>query len=75
MSSPQPERNKVVISYRHDSSEYMNRFLDLSNRLRGEGIDCEIDQYEESPEDGRPRWTESRICPFTQTFCPPRLAH
>ena len=35
---------KVFISYSHDSPEHADRVLDLSNRLRGEGIDTVLDQ-------------------------------
>lgn len=47
---------KVFISYSHDSNEHRERVLDLSNRLRTDGIDCEIDQYNPAPEQGWPRW-------------------
>jgi hypothetical protein len=36
---------KVFISYSWDSPEHMDRVLKLSDRLRDEGIDCQIDQY------------------------------
>lgn len=52
---------KVFISYSHDSDAHMNRVFDLSERLRDEGIDCEIDQYETSPPGGWPRWTRNQI--------------
>jgi hypothetical protein len=43
---------KVFISYSHDSQEHKDRILALANRLRAGGIDCNIDQYEESPAEG-----------------------
>jgi SEFIR domain len=43
---------KVLISYSHDSPEHKDRVLVLSNRLRGEGIDCTIDQYLLVPPEG-----------------------
>jgi len=53
------KRNKfqydVFISYSHDSREHMDRVLELSNRLRADGIDCHIDQYEMSLPEGWPR--------------------
>jgi tetratricopeptide (TPR) repeat protein len=52
---------KVFISYTHDSPEHMDRVLELGNRLRIEGIDCQLDQYEMSPTEGWPRWTERQI--------------
>ena len=46
---------KVFISYSHDSDSHKDRVLDLSNRLRADGIDCWIDQYEPAPPEGWPR--------------------
>jgi tetratricopeptide (TPR) repeat protein len=39
----------------------MDRVLELSNRLRREGVDCWIDQYLRSPSEGWPRWCENQI--------------
>jgi hypothetical protein len=61
MSSPTSDHPKVFISYSHDSDEHINRVVDLSNRLRGDGIDCHIDQYEDSPSEGWPRWAINQI--------------
>ena len=52
---------KVFISYTHDSPEHKDAILTLSDRLRREGIDCTIDQYEQSPEEGWPRWCEKQV--------------
>lgn len=52
---------RVFISYSHDSPEHTNRILLLANRLRGDGVDCIIDQYEDSPETGWPKWCEQEI--------------
>lgn len=35
--------------------------MQLSNRLRTEGIGCNIDQYETSPHEGWPRWMTNQI--------------
>ncbi|NQT38006.1 MAG: tetratricopeptide repeat protein [Planctomycetes bacterium] len=51
----------VFISYSHDSSEHSERVLALSNRLREEGVDCQIDQYETSPPEGWPRWMNGQF--------------
>ncbi len=57
-----PEQNpKVFISYSHDSDEHKDRVLALSDRLRTDGIDCIIDQYETSPPEGWARWCERQI--------------
>lgn len=51
----------VFISYSHDSDEHKDRVHLLSEKLRLEGIDCHIDQYETSPAEGWPRWMRNRI--------------
>jgi hypothetical protein len=52
---------KVFISYSHDSPEHAERVLALSDKLRQDGIDCHIDQYEISPPEGWPRWMINHI--------------
>jgi hypothetical protein len=52
---------RVFISYSHDSSEHKDRVLALSDRLRREGVDCVIDQYEQSPEKGWPTWCAEQV--------------
>lgn len=51
----------VFISYSHDSPEHADRVLDLSDRLRHDGIECIIDQYETFPPDGWPKWMDKCI--------------
>jgi hypothetical protein len=55
MRSPHPDHPRVFISYSHDSPEHLDHVLELADRLRTDGIDCHIDQYEESPPEGWPR--------------------
>jgi SEFIR domain len=52
---------KIFISYSHDSPEHKARILALSDQLRQGGIDCGMDQYEESPEEGWPLWCERQV--------------
>lgn len=52
---------KVFISYSHQDAVYENKVLEFSNKLRSEGIDANIDLYEESPSEGWPRWMENQI--------------
>jgi len=61
MRSPHADHPRVFISYSHDSHEHLDRVLVLSDRLRADGIDCHIDQYEESPAEGWPRWMVNQI--------------
>ncbi len=52
---------RVFISYTHDTQGHMDRAWDLSERLRRDGVDCRIDQQEESPAEGWPRWCKHQI--------------
>ena len=53
---------KVFISYSHDSDDHKQTVLELSDRLRDEGIDCFIDQYVNgAPPEGWQRWMEEQI--------------
>jgi hypothetical protein len=52
---------EVFVSYSWDSEGHTKAVLALSNRLRGDGIDCVIDQYEVSPPEGWPRWMDRKI--------------
>ena len=52
---------RVFISYTHDSLEHIDRVWDLSERLRADGVDCCIDQQEESPPEGWPRWCRNQV--------------
>src|SRR5271165_6531873 len=52
---------KVLISYSHDSPEHEQHVLELANHLRGDGIDCTIDQYVVVPPEGWPRWMDKQI--------------
>ncbi|MEG4272646.1 MULTISPECIES: phosphorylase family protein [unclassified Microcoleus] len=52
---------KVFISYSHDSQEHKERILELADRFREDGIDCNIDQYEDSPAEGWQRWMLNQV--------------
>lgn len=56
MNSP-----RVFISYTHDSEAHKDRVYELSDRLRAEGVDCHLDQYEDSPPEGWARWMHNQI--------------
>jgi len=48
---------KVFISYSHDSPEHADRVVALANRLRAEGVEAILDQFEEfGPPEGWPHW-------------------
>jgi hypothetical protein len=53
--------DEVFVSYSWDSEHHMTAVLRFSNRLRSKGVDCVLDQYEESPPEGWPRWMDRKI--------------
>lgn len=55
------EHPKVFISYSHQNVEYENKILEFANHLRAEGIDANIDLYEEAPAEEWSRWMENQI--------------
>ncbi|MHC4355693.1 MAG: SEFIR domain-containing protein, partial [Planctomycetota bacterium] len=52
------EHPVVFISYSQDSDAHMDKVLALANKLRAEGIDAVLDQYEVSPAEGWPKWMD-----------------
>ncbi len=52
---------RVFVSYSHDSEQHADRVLALANRLRRDGIDCCLDQYEPHPPEGWPLWMERQV--------------
>lgn len=52
---------KVFISYSHDSQEHKKWVLELSTRLRNNGIDAIIDQFELQPGDDVPHFMETHL--------------
>ena len=52
-----PRAPRVFVSYSHETPAHRDRVLALCDRLRRDGIDAEIDQYEAAPPEGWPRWT------------------
>lgn len=52
---------KVFISYSHVDGKYEQQMLDFADRLRRDGIDANIDLYEDAPIEGWPRWMENQI--------------
>ena len=64
---------KVFISYSHDLQEHSECVSELSDQLRTDGIDCILDQYEDSPSEGFPRWMDRQIraADFVLMICTP----
>src|SRR5262245_41841355 len=54
-------RPRVFISYEHESAAHKRACFDLAERLRREGVNAWIDQYEEAPPEGVPRWISGQL--------------
>src|SRR6266404_4449714 len=54
-------KSVVFISYSHDSPKHQDAVLKLAQRLRGEGVFCDLDQFYEAPPEGWPRWMMNQI--------------
>jgi hypothetical protein len=52
---------RVFVSYTHDSAAHKQRVARLADQLRAEGIDCEIDLFEEAPPEGWPAWMARQL--------------
>jgi hypothetical protein len=55
------ESPSVFISYSHDSPGHETKVLALADRLREDGIDAVLDQYESFPAEGWPLWMERQV--------------
>jgi MinD-like ATPase involved in chromosome partitioning or flagellar assembly/tetratricopeptide (TPR) repeat protein len=66
--------NRAFISYSHDPPENEAKVLALANRLRGDGIDAVLDQYESFPTQGWALWTkeQARSARFVLIVCTER---
>ena len=49
----------VLISYSHDSPAHEARVLALADRLRDDGVDAILDQYESFPPQGWIKWMDA----------------
>lgn len=58
---PTDKNPKVFISYTHDSKEHLALVLEIANKFRSEGINVVLDQYEQSPPEGWPKWMDQNI--------------
>lgn len=58
---PRELSKNLFISYSHDSEKHKNAVLSICNKLRDHGIDSNIDQYEDAPDEGWPIWTMKQI--------------
>ena len=52
---------KTLISYAHEGASHDSRVLALADQLTRDGVQCDLDQYEEAPRQGWPSWIASKI--------------
>ena len=52
---------RTFISYSHDSLTHKQLVLGLADKLRDNGVNAFLDQYEQAPSEGWTRWMESQI--------------
>ena len=52
---------RVLISYSHDSDAHAQLVRQLADKLRGDGVDCVIDQYITNPSQGWPLWMDEQV--------------
>ena len=57
----QPWSPRVLISYSHDSPAHEARVLALADRLRDDGVDAILDQYEPFPPQGWIQWMNQQV--------------
>jgi hypothetical protein len=65
---------RIFISYSHDSDAHRALVLTLANRLRADGLNCQIDQYVNGfPPEGWQRWMETQVeqADFVLVMCTP----
>ena len=56
-----PPSAKALISYVHENLQHDRLVRDLSDRLRQDGVESEIDQYHDAPLQGWPQWMSQQI--------------
>ena len=74
MTTPQtgapPQRPvRVFISYSQDSPDHSARVLDLTQRLRCDGVDATIDRFAPFPKEGWTRWMGRQLDESDFTLC------
>ena len=51
----------TFITYAHDSLAHERQVLAFANKLRANGVDAQLDQYEPHPPEGWPKWMEGQF--------------
>ena len=64
-SAPPPPT--AFITYTHDTPEHKERVLKLTQKLRADGVDCDLDAFQVSPSEGWPAWMLRAV--QTHHFC------
>jgi hypothetical protein len=58
---PSPTKNRVFISYSHDSVVHTERVRALADQLCRDGIDARVDQYVQDPDEGWIKWMRTQV--------------
>lgn len=56
-----PASLRTFITYAQENEQFKTGVLSLADRLRGEGVDVRIDQYDSHPPQGWTRWMEDQF--------------
>ena len=56
----------AVISYAHEGASHDSRVRELADQLTRDGVQCDLDQYEETPQQGWPSWIADKIFDSTR---------
>jgi hypothetical protein len=62
---------RVIVTYAHDTAQHKQRVLELGDRLRTDGVDAELDQYDPHPKSGWPKWMEQKFEAADFVLCVP----
>ena len=56
-----PSSPKALISYAHEDASHASLVRALADQLRGDGVECALDQYDDAPQEGWPSWIADKI--------------
>ncbi len=63
---PEPIPPKTLISYAHEGASHDSGVRGLADQLTRDGVQCDLDQYDEAPQQGWPSWIAERIFDSTR---------
>ncbi len=57
----EPLSPKALISYAHEDASHDSLVRTLADQLRHDGVECDLDQYHDVPQQGWPSWIADKI--------------